>query len=326
MFNINNIKNTFIQGHVLNVLKEIPDNSINMAITSPPYYGLRNYNIEPQLWGGHNDCSHKWIGYIKKGITGGISPALSIKGVENFQLVKDSKYLKCEKCDAIICELGQELNYHSYLKHLLDIFNEVKRVLRNDGSCWINLGDSYFNKSLAGIPDRFKILMIDNGWFCRNEIIWHKPNIMPTSAKDRFTNDFEKIYWFTKNNEYFFKQQFEDCKFESKQRYKYRFGGTKYEATGNTPGIKPYSGKRNMRSVWTINTKGIKDAHFAIFPDKLIEIPILASCPDDGIVLDIFMGSGTVARMAKKLNRNFIGIELNSEYIEIANKRLAEIK
>lgn len=238
MLEINNIINTIIQGNVLDRLKHIPSESINMVITSPPYWGLRNYNTDPQIWDGCNNCEHDWNPLIKKGITSGTkSEKVNIKGQENFQIVQDSLQQFCSKCGAWKGELGAEPTFELYIKHLCDIFDEVKRVLTNDGTCWVNLGDSYAGsnqgagtktptkkqasvkgtnymttenhksllskcsikaKSLIGIPDRFKIAMIDRGWICRNEIIWHKPNAMPESVKDRFTDDFEKLFFFTK--------------------------------------------------------------------------------------------------------------------------------
>ena len=180
------------------------------------------------------------------------------------------------------------------------------------------------SKSLVGIPDRFKIKMIDKGFICRNEIVWHKPNQMPSSVKDRFTVDFEKFYFFTKNTKYYFEQQLEP--YISKENHELRNKNSeKYEGTNlfSDGGRDYYSqGGRNKRCVWSINTKPLKEAHFAIYPEELIETPIKACCPENGIVMDIFFGSGTTGVVAKKLNRNYLGIELNSEYIKIAEKRL----
>jgi site-specific DNA-methyltransferase (adenine-specific) len=364
LYNIEEIKNTIIQGHALDVLKEIPDDSIDMVITSPPYWGLRNYNTNPIIWDNHNNCEHEWQSFVRKGQTGGTkSLKVQIKEKENFQIVKDSIQGFCVKCGAWAGELGSEPNFQLYIQHLFEIFNEVKRILKFGGSCWINLGDSYSgsaqgagadrsgvkqgtnrgtlytsskdfkslllntgitNKSLIGIPDRFKITMIDNGWICRNEIIWYKPNAMVVSAKDRFTVDFEKLYFFTKNKKYYFKQQLEpytsvpNHKPRNKSKEKYK------DTELYSQGERDYYSQegRNKRSVWTINTKPLKDAHFATFPPKLVDVPIDACCPIDGIVLDIFFGSGTTGLVAKQQNKNYIGIELNPEYIEIANKRL----
>lgn len=360
MYNIEEIKNTIIQGHVLDILEQISDESIDMVITSPPYWGLRNYNTNPIIWDNHNGCKHEWEEFIRKGQTGGKkSSKVQIKGEENFQIVKNSVQGFCINCNAWAGELGSEPNYQLYIQHLIQIFNGIKRILKSTGSCWVNLGDSYSGsqqgaganrkgvkqgtnrgtlytsskefksllanidvpkKSLVGIPDRFKIAMIDNGWICRNEIIWHKPNVMPKSVKDRFTDDYEKLYFFTKEKKYYFEQQFEpqkDWGLRDRTDGKYKKIGL---ANGLTGKINPKG--RNKRSVWSINTKGLKDAHFATFPEKLLETPIKACCPPNGIVLDIFMGSGTTAKVAKDLNRNYLGIELNSEYIKIAENRI----
>ena len=280
MLKIEDIKNTIIEGDSLNILKQIPDKSINMVITSPPYWGLRDY-----------------------GITG---------------------------------QIGLETNFNDYINNLIKIFNEVKRVLTDDGVCWVNIGDSYskgkkrsnnvLSKSLCCVPDRFKIAMVDNGWICRNEIIWHKPNAMPSSVKDRFTNDFEKVFFFTKNKKYFFNQQKEPVQ----DTYNGRRGSSKTRKKfqsamcgDHSSELKHYT-ERNKRTVWSISTQPFKDAHFAVYPEELIETPIKAGSPEDGIILDMFMGSGTTGLVVKRLNRNYIGIELNPQYIEIANKRIKE--
>lgn len=364
MYKIENIVNTILNGHVLEELQKIPDGTIDMVITSPPYYGLRSYNTNPVIWDNHSGCDHEWEQFVRKGITGGTkSSKVQIKGEENFQIVKDSVQGYCSKCNAWAGELGSEPTFQLYIQHLLEIFDEVKRVLKPTGSCWVNLGDSYSGscqgaggdrsgvkqgtnrgtlytsskefksltantsvqkKSLMGIPDRFKICMIDRDWICRNEIIWKKPNQMPSSVKDRFTVDFEKFYWFTKQGKYYFRQQLEP--YVSKPNHKPRNKAKeKYEGTNlySEGGRDYYSqGGRNKRCVWEINTRGLKEAHFAVFPPELITTPILASSPPNGIVLDIFMGSGTTGKVAKDLGRNFLGIELNKKYVEIAMKRI----
>lgn len=267
--------NKIIQGDSLEILRSLPNSLVDMIITSPPYWNLRDYGSEKQL--------------------------------------------------------GIEKNYKDYINNLLEIFFECKRIIKDSGSIWINIGDTYGkDKSLCGIPDRLKIGMIDSGFICRNEIIWHKPNQMPSSAKNRFTVDFEKLYFFTKQNDYYFEQQLEPY-----TKPMNRWGGIKLEANGKsdwddgtgqttyrTRSMRPNPDGKNKRCVWSINTKPLKEAHFAIYPEQLIEIPIKACCPENGLVMDIFFGSGTTGVVAKKLNRNYLGIELNPEYIEIAKKRL----
>jgi len=311
----------------LDVLKTFPSESINCCITSPPYWALRDYGVEGQL--------------------------------------------------------GLESTFHEYLDRLIAIFDEVKRVLRKDGTCWVVLGDTYSGsgcgtndyraeksksiqgkgknrnlyktggiaqkitnvvqaKSLLQIPSRFAIMMTDHGWILRNEIIWYKPNAMPSSVKDRFTVDFEKVFFFVKEKKYWFEQQFEPYLTQEKrpdgivrQRtygYKGKYSSKeemrKWQKNEDSiHGNNAYSPQgRNKRCVWQIPTKPFKEAHFAVFPPTLVEPMIQAGCPENGIVLDPFMGSGTVAEVALKLNRRFVGIELNPEYIKIAKKRIREIQ
>lgn len=276
---IENIKNTILQGDVLEQLRLIPNESIDMCITSPPYWNLRDYKQEKQI--------------------------------------------------------GQEKDYKDYINKLIEIYNEVRRVLKKNGTCWVNIDDTYSKnnkfgvkkQSLIGIPERFKIAMIDNGWICRNEIIWHKPNAMPCSVKTRFNNDYEKLFFFTRENSYYFEQQKE----QSKDTYNGKRGSSRTRKKLQSAmrdvsnEVKIYK-ERNKRTVWSINTKPFKGSHFAVYPEELIETPIKAGCPENGIVLDIFMGSGTTGVVSKKLGRNYIGIELNPEYVNIANKRIANLE
>jgi DNA modification methylase len=296
-----------IQGDCLTELKKLPDESINCCITSPPYWALRDYGVEGQL--------------------------------------------------------GLEPTFQEYITKLCDIFDEVKRVLRKDGTCWVNIGDSYNShstgqggvggkegnrknkqdnkanvnkdfgilpdKCLAQIPSRFSIEMTNRGWILRNEIIWYKPNCMPSSVKDRFTVDFEKIFFFVKNKKYVFETQYEEYHCSDKA-LKAPIGGQKHSKDKKSNFNPTYSGNimtigkgRNKRCVWRITTKPYKEAHFAVFPEDLVETPIKAGCPESGTVLDPFCGSGTTGVVAKKLNREFIGIELNPEYIKLAEKRIA---
>jgi DNA modification methylase len=193
-------------------------------------------------------------------------------------------------------------------------------------------------KSLCMIPSRFAIAMIDKcGWILRNDIIWHKPNCMPSSAKDRFTVDYEHLFFFTKSQKYYFETQYEPHessleKFESGVM-KWREQRARYQAN-NLLHSKPNTGFKTQfvnpqnrlgrikRSVWKIPTAPYAEAHFAVYPEKLIETPIKATCPIEGLVLDPFVGSGTTGVVALKNARNFIGIELNADYIKLAEKRL----
>lgn len=219
----------------------------------------------------------------------------------------------------------------------MNVFNECKRVLKKTGSLWVNIGDTYSAKSLIGIPERLCIAMTDAGFIRRNTIIWHKPNCMPSSAKDRFTIDFEYFYFFTKSQRYYFDTQYEPHKnpqddirrllknksyTNNKVNNRY-FGTSQLNCKKTKEELEEqFSKGRLKRCVWTIATTPLKEAHFATFPEKLIETPIKACCPPDGIVLDPFAGAGTTLLVAKKLGRRFIGIELNEDYVKIANKRL----
>ncbi len=254
--------NTILQGDALTKLKELPDKSINMCMTSPPYWALRDYGIEGQL--------------------------------------------------------GLEPTFDLYIKRLCDIFDEVKRVLRDDGTIWVNLGDTYsatrwtgegkgqpMNKmkdghrdinpeKITGLPDkcltlipfRFAIEMVNRGWILRNVIIWHKPNCMPSSVKDRFTVDFEYIFFFSKKKKYYFETQYEPSQYEGRfERRKYGWKGSKdYPDNANVPpklekvGERLCPDMRNKRCVWTISPKPFKEAHFAVYPEELCETPIKAGC------------------------------------------------
>lgn len=298
--------NEIIQGDCLEILRTLPNESVDCVVTSPPYWALRDYGVSGQL--------------------------------------------------------GLEPTFNEYVKRLCDMFDEVKRVLKKEGTCWVNLGDTYggtgdkreskdpkykegrngqsvaINKSavhkcLCQIPSRFAIEMCNRGWILRNKIIWHKPNVMPSSATDRFTVDFEEVFFFTKNKDYYFEQQFDEYK-----KPLDRWGGEKLEADGQSnwdkgTGQKSYRDRnmrpnpkgKNKRTVWSINTKGYSEAHFATYPESLIEPMIKAGCPKYGLVLDIFMGAGTTGVVAKKQGKNYLGIELNPEYIKIAEKRISNI-
>ena len=304
-----------IQGDCLTELKKLDSESINCCITSPPYWALRDYGVEGQL--------------------------------------------------------GLEPTFQEYITKLCDIFDEVKRVLRKDGTCWVNLGDTYGgsgagtwqnkpadakskevytlpygksscskmrgtpqDKCLLQIPSRFSIEMCNRGWILRNTIIWQKQNCMPSSVKDRFTVDYECIFFFVKNKKYWFEQQHEPYVLNTDMAYRRKLRcGRKYGVKrpykdnqplshSKTPAVVNPQG-RNKRCVWNINTKPFKGAHFAVFPEELIETPIKAGCPKGGVVMDIFSGAGTTGVVAKKLGREFIGIELNPEYMEMAEKRIA---
>ncbi|BAD39319.1 DNA-methyltransferase [Symbiobacterium thermophilum] len=258
-----------LEGDARLALQRIPDNSIQCVVTSPPYWSLRDYGIEGQI--------------------------------------------------------GLEDSVYQYINTLVSVFREVRRVLKPDGTLWLNIGDSYTSggrtwrapdkknqaramsirpdtpeglkpKDLIGVPWRLAFALQQDGWYLRSDIIWHKPNAMPESVKDRPTRSHEYIFLFSKSERYYYDYQ----------------------------AIREENG-RNRRSVWHINTQPNKEAHFAVFPTTLVEPCILAGSKPGDYVLDPFLGSGTTAVVCQNLDRKYVGIELNPEYIQIAVKRLTSI-
>lgn len=255
------------------VLTGLPRESVQCVVTSPPYWGLRDYEVEGQI---------------------GLEPTLQ-----------------------------------QFINRLITVFQEVKRVLKPDGTFWLNIGDGYTSgnrgwrapdrknparamsvrpetpeglkpKDLLGIPWRLALALQDDGWYLRSDIVWNKPNAMPESVKDRPTRAHEYIFLFTKNERYYYDH--EAVKEPSDDRNQ----------------------RRNRRSVWDVNTEPSKDAHFATFPAKLIEPCILAGSRPGDYVLDPFFGSGTVGIVCQRTERKYIGIELHPEYVELATRRLSE--
>lgn len=342
-------------GSSFDLLPKIADKSCNMCVTSPPYFGLRDY--------GH---------------TG---------------------------------QIGLEQTPEQYIEKLVKIFREVKRILKNDGTLWVNIGDSYAGsgkkyiseykqatnrastqsvslpaffsndqykpKDLIGIPWMLAFALRADGWFLRQDIIWNKPNPMPESVTDRCTKAHEYIFLLSKSNKYYYdhesiKTPIQDATVQrmlqqiqlqkGSDRAVGKTNGTmKAVGPGRNPrpsdsrkgnqgsstGIKAYThrepgdkkltnhsgnfdqngdligdGYANKKSVWTVTTKPYKEAHFATFPQDLIIDCIKAGCPEGGVVLDPFMGAGTTAVVSRKLNRHFIGCEINPDYVKIANDRL----
>lgn len=301
-----------LQGDCTEVLKTLPSDSINCCVTSPPYYGLRDYGCDGQI--------------------------------------------------------GLEETPEEYISKMVDVFREVKRVLKDDGTLWVNIGDSYANrnsnnrnflnsggrggnnahlhtrnfentdiktKDLIGIPWMLAFALRRDGWYLRQDIIWHKPNPMPESVRDRCTKSHEYIFLLSKKPHYYFD-------YEAIQE-KSKWGGSIKEQAqeelpmmargqkASIPNLAQQSfvsitDKRNKRDVWSVTTKACKEAHFATFPEDLIEPCILAGCPVDGVVLDPFFGSGTTGRVCAKLNRRYVGIELNPAYIEIAEHRTSKVQ
>lgn len=336
-----------MQGDCIEILKSIPDNTVDVCVTSPPYYGLRDYGVDGQI--------------------------------------------------------GLEETPEAYIEKLTAVFSEVKRVLKDDGTLWLNIGDSYWgsgsrgydftgkfteaskiqsgskgttdlhnipkltgntngikNKDLIGIPWMLALALRADGWYLRQDIIWAKPNPMPESVKDRCTKSHEYIFLLSKQPHYYFNHEAiqEEAKTQEVPEG-VRFGGSKY-GDNTDPKYAVYSGQtwtprtknaqydgqqpntmhlrieqglpgkeyivRNKRDVWTIPVQPTKEAHFATFPEALVEPCILAGSRAGGVVLDPFFGSGTTGRVAVKHGRGYIGIELNPEYIEIAKRRLDNVQ
>jgi DNA modification methylase len=343
-------------GDCREVLKTLPSKSVNCCVTSPPYWGLRDY--QTGTWeGGDPNCPHMRTTKISKDTVTG-HKAMHEQG----NVVGDAIYRStCPKCGAVRkdSQLGLEETPSQFVNNLVQVFREVHRVLRDDGTLWLNLGDSYYNyradgkqvkqtvsstrqdfpessphrankidglkqKDLIGIPWRVAFALQNDGWYLRQDIIWHKPNPMPESVKDRCTKSHEYIFLFSKNKNYYYdnesiKEKATDWGTRDRTDGKYHNEGT---------GLQPHSGleksyeTKNKRSVWTVTTKPYREAHFAVFPTELIEPCVKAGCPEEGTVLDPFGGSGTTGLVADRLGRNAKIIELNKDYIELANNRV----
>ena len=324
---------TILRGDSRQVLKTLPENSVHTCVTSPPYLGLRDYKTA-NWTGGSTDCDH-----IEKIAAHGGDRADRDQTANIFYYKH-----KCAKCGAIRedNQIGLEDSPEEYIQKLVELFREVRRVLRDDGTLWLNLGDSYNNfrsssgpaqsvhngklngkpepkskkrgwdglkeKDLIGIPWRVALALQADGWYLRQDIIWSKPNPMPESVLDRCTKAHEYIFLMSKSPRYYFDHK-----------------AIQEPVTG--PKTKTSTGEfyetRNKRSVWNVATKPYKEAHFATFPPELIEPCILAGAPTGGMVLDPFGGSGTTGMVSEQLGRNATLIELNPEYIKIAENRIS---
>lgn len=335
-------RNQVLEGHVLARLADLPDESVHCVVTSPPYWGLRDYGVEGQI---------------------GLEPSMG-----------------------------------EFLERMVAVFREVRRVLRRDGTLWLNMGDTYNTcagagnrpgsglhgddwsgpkcgpnrfpqrglkpKDLCGIPWRLAFALQDEGWWLRSDIIWAKPNPMPSSVTDRPGVAHEYIFLLTKSARYFYdadavREPSKSMKAQNPRALGFVRDGLESDrpnqrAKQHRPGrVEKVSMKaaplvgahgsmghdglghrydstycnpagRNMRTVWEIAVNGFSEAHFATFPPKLVEPCIKAGCPRGGIVLDPFMGSGTTALVALSMGRDFVGIELNPDYAAMARRRISE--
>lgn len=239
-------------------------------------------------------------------------------------------------------QIGAERTPEQYIENLIAVFRECRRTLKSSGSLWLVLGDKYLGGSLAGIPWRVALALKSDGWILRSDIIWHKPNAMPSAVKTRPTTDHEYIFFFTKTTDYFYDADAirePHVTFTDKSRMRggrnhfFQVNGTP-EQGKNKGNPNLHNGRwdqafhprgRNKRTVWSIPLSKFREAHFAVFPQTLAETCILAGCPRNGIVLDPFMGSGTTAIAAKRLGRRYVGIDCVPEYCEMARQRLADV-
>ena len=355
--------NQILEGNVLDRLKDIEDGSIQCVVTSPPYWGLRDYGTA-EWEGGDENCGHK---------VGRFEHSVSSKQKSNSASAGHQAKEKCPKCGAIRQDkqLGLEETPEEFVDNLVKVFREVKRVLKKDGTCWLNLGDSYSaqrwtkkgktsteaqpmnkmkddwraiaptkksglpDKNLIGIPWRVAFALQSDGWYLRQDIIWHKPNPMPESVRDRCTKSHEYIFLLTKSAKYYYDADAvrEPCNEGgilrlSQKNIKNQMGSERgnggMKPNGTMKAVGDLEKGRNKRSVWTITTKPYKEAHFATFPPELPELCIKAGSREGDIILDPFFGSGTTGWIAQRLGRKWMGIELNTDYIKIAEKRFIQ--
>lgn len=341
-------------GDVMKRIKELPDNSIDCCVTSPPYWGLRDYGTA-QWEGGNPNCQHT------------IFEAYQDKIRATGRPVRNKDRSCCIKCGAkrIDKQIGLEPSPKEHIEALLGVFSEIKRILKETGTLWVNYGDCYATtangrlakdivgddrkftdkpfstvcaglkpKDLVGMPWRLALALQDDGWWLRQDIIWDKPNPMPESVKDRFVKSHEYLFLLTKSPKYFFDYKavqepavYVGIKGQDASGYK---DARKYNGKHSDKNVlykdqaEEYSKLRNKRSVWNVATRPFKEAHFATFPPELIRPCVLAGCPKGGLILDPFGGAGTTAIVAEQEQRNSILIELNSEYVEITKKRITK--
>ena len=276
-------KDVILCGDARALLQRMPSQCVDIVVTSPPYYQQRNY--------------------------------------QNAN------------------EIGQEPTPDCYILRLIEIFGEVRRVLRDSGSVWIVLGDKYVRGELLGLPWQVALALKADRWILRSDVIWHKPNAMPSAVKTRPTTDHEYFFFFTKRKEYFYNADaIREPHVTFTDRSRMRGGRNHFFQRDGTPEAGKNGGNRNLhdgrwdqafhpqgrnkRTVWSIPLSKFREAHFAVFPEKLAEIAILAACPEGGLVLDPFLGSGTTALVARRLGRHYTGIDCVGKYCEMAHRRL----
>lgn len=276
-------ENTILSGDSAQILASLPDDSVHCIVTSPPYYQQRDYSTEIQI--------------------------------------------------------GNEDTPEEYVTALQRVFRECWRILRSDGTLWLNLGDKYQDGNLLGMPWRVVLALQSDRWILRSDIIWHKPNAMPSSVKNRPTTDHEYIFLLTKTTDYYYDiDAIREPHVTFSEKSKMKGGRNHFGKVNGTPEQGKNGGNnnlhggrwdqafhpkgRNRRTVWEIPLSKNRDAHFAVFPEKLVELCVLAGSPKNGVVLDPFLGSGTTAVVAQRLSRKYIGIDSNPAYCAMATERL----
>lgn len=274
-------------GNSLEQLSALPSELVDCTVTSPPYFRQRDY-----------------------------------AGVE---------------------QIGMERTPEEYIERLVGVFGECLRVTKPGGSLWIVIGDKYVDGEQLGMPWRVALALKEIGWRLRSDVIWHKPNAMPSSVKTRPTVDHEYVFFLTKSKDYYYDADaIREPHVTFSEKSKMRGGRGHFGKRGSTPEQGKNGGDsnlhdarwdqafhpqgRNKRTVWSISLSKFREAHFAVFPESLVETCIQASCPSGGIVLDPFSGSGTVALVAQRLQRHYIGIDCVEEYCEMARQRLQQAK
>ena len=288
IYSISETVNTFICGDSRSELEKFPDRCVDMIITSPPYYNQRNYKNNNQI--------------------------------------------------------GTENNPEDYIANILTVIRECKRILKDTGTFWLNVGDKYSKGHLLGMPWRIAIKLQDEiGLILRSDIIWYKPNAMPSSVKNRPTTDHEYIFFFAKTKNYFYNADaIREPHITFTEKSLMKGGRNHFGKTNGTPENGKNKGNsnlhngrwdqafhpmgRNRRTIWEIPLSKFREAHFAVFPEKLVGLCILAGSKRNNIVFDPFMGSGTTALVAKRLKRRYIGIDSSQKYCDMAAKRMSGIQ
>ena len=345
-----------LTGDCRSILSTLPENSIDCVVTSPPYFGLRDYGTA--AWdGGHPECDHQAPN--RQGQTG--------QRADRTFIATTPYQNACAKCGAIRIDsqIGLEASPQKYVAEMVVIFREVRRVLKKTGTLWLNLGDSYSghnppgwrdgnekknggasnkngigyvaglkSKDLVGIPWRVAFALQDDGWYLRQDIIWHKLNPMPESVRDRCTKAHEYLFLLSKSARYHYDgaaiaekalQPVGDVSIASGRFSQHKQAAIlQNQGATSTLGANHGLPTRNKRSVWSLVSRPFPGAHFATFPPKLVELCLKAGCPKGGTVMDPFGGAGTTGLVADRMGLHSVMIELNPDYAEMARWRLID--